>query len=97
MKNLIILIGVCCLGLINAGTLFTDRGRGEEPKAEKWPRIDQTQYVGSKKCAECHQTHYDGWKDTAHNKMIRPPIDRRAGPNRSRRLQPAEPGRGSLS
>jgi hypothetical protein len=49
--------------------------------APKWRRIDQTQFVGSKKCAECHQAHYDGWKDSAHNKMIRPAIA--DGPDRT--------------
>ncbi len=42
---------------------------------------DLTQYVGAKRCAECHASHYDGWKDTAHNKMIRPPTTE--GPNRT--------------
>jgi predicted CXXCH cytochrome family protein len=52
--------------------------RAEDPpaaaKAKPWPRIDQTQYVGSVKCAECHKDHYESWKVSAHNKMIRPPI-----------------------
>lgn len=30
-------------------------------------------FVGAKKCAECHQAHVDGWMNTAHNKMIRRP------------------------
>lgn len=47
----------------------------------KWRRIDQTQYVGSQKCATCHRTHFDGWKATAHNKMIRPAIAK--GPHRT--------------
>jgi predicted CXXCH cytochrome family protein len=38
------------------------------------PRIDQGQYVGSKKCAGCHQGYYDTWKTSAHNKMIRPAV-----------------------
>src|SRR5215813_7193209 len=46
-----------------------------------WPRIDQTQYVGSAKCAECHASHYESWKVSAHNKMIRPPIA--SGPNQT--------------
>jgi len=45
-----------------------------EPRVENWQAIDRAQYVGAKKCAECHVTHYDGWKDTAHNKMIRAPV-----------------------
>ena len=50
-------------------------------KSGVWRAIDRTQYVGSLKCAEWHRSHYDGWKDTAHNKMIRPPTTN--GPNRS--------------
>jgi hypothetical protein len=48
--------------------------RSEEPKDLKWPRLDQAEYVRSTKCAECHKSHFDGWKETAHNKMIRKPI-----------------------
>jgi len=40
----------------------------------QWRRIDQSQYVGSAKCAECHEEHYDGWKETGHNKMERRPV-----------------------
>ena len=50
------------------------RGVAAEAKAENFRRIDQAQYIGSKKCAECHAAHFDGWKDTAHNKMIRVPV-----------------------
>lgn len=32
-----------------------------------------TEFVGAKKCAECHQAHMAGWENTAHNKMIRVP------------------------
>jgi len=54
--------GLFCLVSATLGTAIGDRGRGEEPKARKWPRIDQTQYAGSQKCAECHKVYYDGWK-----------------------------------
>ncbi len=45
------------------------------------PHIDQSQYAGSKRCAECHKTYYESWKDSAHNKMIRPAII--DGPNKT--------------
>lgn len=80
MKRLLA-ISLCCLVAPFGGRPFTYRGRGEDLKDEKWPRIDQTQYAGSKKCAECHQTYYDAWKDSAHNKMIRPP--KTEGPDRT--------------
>jgi hypothetical protein len=76
----VIWAGWCCLALAVVGARTADVHRGEGP-APKWPRIDQSQYAGSTKCAECHKTHYDNWKDTAHNKMIRPPISE--GPNRT--------------
>ncbi len=46
-----------------------------------FPHLDQSQYIGSQKCADCHQTYYDSWKDSAHNKMIRPAIAE--GPNKT--------------
>jgi len=51
------------------------------PVETSLPHIDQSQYVGSKKCAECHPSYYESWKDSAHNKMIRPAIA--AGPNKT--------------
>jgi predicted CXXCH cytochrome family protein len=63
-----------CLVLFAAVRSFADNRRSAEPAVEKWRRLDQTQYVGSTKCAECHQSYYDGWKDSAHNKMIRKPV-----------------------
>jgi predicted CXXCH cytochrome family protein len=73
MKHLL-WAGLGCIALGVVATGFSHRGRCEEPGGQPWPRLDQGQYAGSTKCAECHKTHYDGWKDTAHNKMIRPPI-----------------------
>ena len=35
---------------------------------------DRAQFVGAKKCAECHAALFDGWQGTAHTKMIRPPV-----------------------
>ncbi len=81
MKKRIIWAGICCLVFDIAGIQLTDRGRAQDTSGEKWPRIDQTRYAGSTKCAECHQTHYDGWKTSAHNKMIRPPTTE--GPDRT--------------
>src|SRR5262249_18285002 len=64
-------VGLCCLVVVLGGGWFARRGRADEPKGEQWARIDQTQYVGAKKCAECHKNYYDVWKDSPHNKMIR--------------------------
>ncbi len=64
----------CYLALAVFGRPITDRGFSAPPTALQWPRIDQTQYVGAARCAECHKTHFDGWKDTGHNKMIRPAV-----------------------
>jgi hypothetical protein len=73
--------GLSCLALAVGGTAVPDRGRCDSPGGRVWPRIDQSAYAGSTKCAECHRAHYDGWKDTAHNKMIRSPVA--AGPNQT--------------
>lgn len=54
---------------------------GEQSPTSSWRRIVQAEYVGADKCAECHRDHHDGWKDSAHNKMIRPAIAE--GPNRT--------------
>jgi predicted CXXCH cytochrome family protein len=70
-----------CLALAVAGTVLTHRALSDEPKPAPWPHLDQSQYVGSTRCAQCHKEYYDGWKDTAHNKMIRPPVAE--GPNRT--------------
>lgn len=67
---LLLLVGGA-LGRIHASA-------AEEPEL---PRIDQKAYAGSKRCAECHQVHYAGWKSSAHNKMIRPAIF--TGPNKT--------------
>lgn len=37
------------------------------------PMPPKTEFVGAKKCGECHQGHTDGWMNTAHAKMIRVP------------------------
>ena len=73
MKKYILWMGVIVGVVAYSAIPFTDLGRGDEPKDQKWQRIDQSQYVGAAKCAECHQTYYDSWKDTGHNKMIRAP------------------------
>ena len=62
------------VGSAGAPTSLAIYGVAAEAKAENFRRIDQAQYIGSKKCAECHAAHFDGWKDTAHNKMIRVPV-----------------------
>ncbi len=56
-------------------------GQAQEKKKDPWRRIDPQEYAGSAKCAECHKAHFDGWKETGHNKMIRPPVV--AGPNKT--------------
>lgn len=72
-----IFVPLAILVLAVGGTAWQEGGNScaaEADGARQWRHIDQSRYVGSKKCAECHQEHYNGWKDTGHNKMIRPPI-----------------------
>jgi predicted CXXCH cytochrome family protein len=79
MKNFI-RVG-SCLAVALAGSVLSHHGLSDEPKQGPWPHLDQRQYVGSSRCADCHKAYYDGWKDTAHNKMIRKPVTE--GPNRT--------------
>ncbi len=78
---------LCCLlampALVAAGILTAQSQEPTETqkRTHQWPRIDQTQYVGSQKCVECHRQHYEDWKGTLHAKMIQPPIA--AGPKRT--------------
>jgi hypothetical protein len=37
----IVWAALCCLVLAAGGKLFPGEGRGDSPKEEKWPRIDQ--------------------------------------------------------
>lgn len=73
MKSLPI-IGAVCLAAILASRFLHAATPANAPGSKPWPHIDQSQYVGSIKCAECHREYFDDWKRSAHNKMIRPPI-----------------------
>ena len=70
MKGLIwasvgcLLIAMGWTKLVGGGTGFEPEAPGEASTVEAWPRIDQAQYAGSARCAECHKSHYDGWKDS---------------------------------
>ncbi|MEI6713768.1 MAG: cytochrome c3 family protein [Verrucomicrobiota bacterium] len=49
----------------------TTKGVGVARTVDK--SVDRSEYVGAQKCGECHAGHFAGWKETGHNKMIRPP------------------------
>ncbi len=56
---------------------FSLTSQSAVPPAEPepvWRKIDQSQYVGAIKCAECHQGYFDTWKESLHAKMIQPAI-----------------------
>ncbi len=80
MLRMLCVAGTCLLLAVVATRAREERPPEKRP-ADAWPHVDQTQYVGSVKCAECHKAYYDGWKDTAHNKMIRKPVA--DGPDRT--------------
>ena len=42
-----------------------------QEKSQDLPRIDQSQYLGSEKCAACHKSHSESWQNSGHSKMIR--------------------------
>ncbi len=75
----IILVVVFLEGIfLSPGTAQT-KTTSEEPF--QWQRIDQSQYVGAARCAECHEAHFDGWKESLHAKMIQPAVA--TGPNKT--------------
>lgn len=61
--------------------LLTALGYPKDSHQAPLPQIDQKAYVGSEKCAACHQSYFDSWKDSPHNKMIRPVVAE--GPNKT--------------
>ncbi|OAI50408.1 hypothetical protein AYO44_17805 [Planctomycetaceae bacterium SCGC AG-212-F19] len=73
--------GLAYLAISFAGSVMIESGRPAQKAAPNWPKIDQSLYIGSAQCALCHKSHFDGWKDSAHNKMIRPAIA--DGPNQT--------------
>jgi len=50
-----------------------------EPASASWRRVEQSRYVGSKTCQECHEDHHKGWRSTRHAKMIREAVSEGAG------------------
>jgi predicted CXXCH cytochrome family protein len=85
MKSILFFAASCVVFfmycLFPAMSSFGARARPVEGAGAEWSHIDQREYVGAAKCAQCHKTHYEGWKDSAHNKMIRKPIA--DGPDRT--------------
>lgn len=53
----------------------------DQTMSPEWRRIDQSRYVGSARCQECHEEHYADWKETLHTKMVQPAIS--DGPNKT--------------
>lgn len=73
-------VSFCAFGVMGLVSLaLVGRGHAAAGLDTALPRIEQKEYAGSKRCAACHQTHYDGWKGSAHNQMIRPVITRGPG------------------
>src|SRR5262245_47451389 len=73
--------GISLITIIVLADVSRHESHADTTKSRPLPRIDQTQVVGSSRCAECHKAHYERWKDSAHNKMIRAPIA--TGPNKT--------------
>ena len=77
MKKLLLLLGSVVFALCAFTGVGSARSTGNTKQAQgtlSLPRIDQSAYVGSKECADCHKGYYDSWKDSGHNKMIRPAV-----------------------
>ncbi|MFZ5625835.1 MAG: cytochrome c3 family protein [Bacillota bacterium] len=43
-----------------------------KPQPPKPVPLAARQYVGSKRCGQCHTAYYQGWQETYHSKMIQP-------------------------
>ncbi len=81
MKLLLCISTLCLFLALLASSRFTNMGHAAPAQEIAWPRLDQTQYAGSEKCATCHKDYSQSWKNSAHNKMIRPAIAE--GPNKT--------------
>ncbi|NIS74770.1 MAG: hypothetical protein GTO08_05725, partial [Deltaproteobacteria bacterium] len=42
----------------------------ESEPADSLKPVDHSGYVGSDRCASCHQIHYKGWVNTFHSTVI---------------------------
>jgi predicted CXXCH cytochrome family protein len=82
MKRILFAISTLCLILTAfISPHLTGKSQANPAKDAVFPHLDQSQYIGSQKCAACHQTYYADWKNSAHNKMIRSAIAE--GPNKT--------------
>lgn len=81
MKLLLSVSTLCLFLALLGSSLFLGKSRAAPAQEAVWPKLDQTQYAGSEKCAACHKDYSESWKNSAHNKMIRPAIAE--GPNRT--------------
>lgn len=82
MKCILFIISALCLILAAfISPRLTGKSQANPVKQALFPHLDQSQYIGSQKCAACHQTYYTDWQSSAHNKMIRPAIA--AGPDKT--------------
>ncbi len=74
MKRTLI-VSTICLGIaVVFAPQWTSKSHAATRKDEPLPHIDQAQYAGSETCAKCHTDYAESWKNSAHNKMIRPAI-----------------------
>jgi predicted CXXCH cytochrome family protein len=77
-SRFVLTAGFCALVPIILTSTLTSETRAQQAAAPTqepaWERIDQSQYVGAQKCAECHKDVYESWKGTLHSKMIQRPI-----------------------
>ena len=73
--RLILAIGTLCFICLILGSTFA--GSAAPPIAvnqDALPTLDQTQYVGSKKCESCHRQIYHRWIQTPMANVVRDPV-----------------------
>ena len=75
-----LIVLVLCFGFaINFKTKAQEKAQAAT--LQELPHLDQSQYLGSDKCAAYHKSHSESWQNSGHNKMIRAVIA--DGPNKN--------------
>ncbi|MEO6754033.1 MAG: multiheme c-type cytochrome [Chthoniobacteraceae bacterium] len=69
-----LLLALLAYAAISVARAANDDAKAKADKASAVVAVDRSEYVGAKRCGDCHAGHLSGWSETAHTKMIRPPV-----------------------
>ena len=73
-RLLVVLLASLSISIARAASDDAKPKKADSPAAPAVTIVDRSQYVGAKRCGDCHAGHLSGWSETAHTKMIRPPV-----------------------